>query len=194
MEKLSKALESSLPGSESTKQSRNETGPERSSTLNQKHIDELWRKLSMLYPHKWTSAVGPVDDGTWFRGLQGIFPQQLAIGLERCAKNPDPWPPSLGQFRALCQPTMEDMGFPELDEAYRLACTLGEGENLPEAVQKARYIIGHWEFRTKPEAEIFPKFKRIYKKVVEDLLEKAATQERIFYLSGGEDGQLYIGR
>lgn len=57
-----------------------------------------------MYGHKWTSAHGEGDeDGTWQKGLTGISLDQIGIGLTGCALRNDPWPPSLPEFRAMCE-------------------------------------------------------------------------------------------
>lgn len=58
----------------------------------------------MIYGHKWTSAFGARDDGTWLTGLRDVAPEQIAVGLEVCRTSIEPWPPTLPQFRAMCLP------------------------------------------------------------------------------------------
>lgn len=60
--------------------------------------------MSSIYGHKWVSAYGPQDDGTWAVGLSGYTPEQIGRGLRACLDRNDPWPPSLPEFRALCKP------------------------------------------------------------------------------------------
>lgn len=55
-----------------------------------------------MYGHKWTSAYGETDDGTWIKGLAGLSLEQISHGLRECLKRNDPWPPSLPEFRAMC--------------------------------------------------------------------------------------------
>lgn len=63
----------------------------------------LWEKMTALYGHKWTSAHGLEDDGTWARVLGDITPVQLATGLERCVTDRDDiWPPTAPEFRMMC--------------------------------------------------------------------------------------------
>jgi hypothetical protein len=66
----------------------------------------LWAAMADLYGHKWASSYGddPESDtaATWAKTLADLSPQQLADGLRACATNPDPWPPSLPEFRARC--------------------------------------------------------------------------------------------
>lgn len=160
--------------------------------VNSDDIDELWLRMAKMYGHKWLTNFGAIDDGTWLRGLSELAPAQLAIGLERCLKRKDPWPPSLPEFRALCLPTEKDLGIPSLDQAYKMATLNGNAANLPSIVLNAKRITGEWELRTMARERIFPKFKRIYETLTDEMLENAATEERQHYLTGGKDGRLYI--
>lgn len=59
-----------------------------------------------VYGHRWTAAHGESAEAgsgdTWAKGLAGVSPQQLAVGLEACIVRADPWPPTLPEFRAMC--------------------------------------------------------------------------------------------
>ena len=72
------------------------------SGLTIEHIERLWERMTMIYGHKWTSAFGRHDDGTWLAGLHDITPEQIGVGLEACRISDDPWPPTLPAFRAKC--------------------------------------------------------------------------------------------
>lgn len=58
----------------------------------------------MIYGHRWPSAYGLQDDGTWLTGLGDVTPKQVGIGLEKCRISAEPWPPTLPEFRAMCLP------------------------------------------------------------------------------------------
>lgn len=58
--------------------------------------------MARMYGHKWVSAYGERDDGTWASGLAELTLQQLATGVRGCLKRTDPWPPTLPEFRVLC--------------------------------------------------------------------------------------------
>jgi hypothetical protein len=61
-------------------------------------------RMCRIYGHKWTSAYGETDDGTWLKGMSDITPEQVAHGLSECLKRQDPWPPTLPEFRAMAKP------------------------------------------------------------------------------------------
>ena len=83
-------------------------------------LRRLWERMAALYHHRWSSALGDMpqsDDGaltvagdTWSRGLAGITPDQIGLGIDACMTRSDPWPPTLPEFRALCLqvPSLDD--------------------------------------------------------------------------------------
>lgn len=72
----------------------------------------LWERMAAIYPHRWTSAMGPspqdstgaltIAGDTWARGLAGVTSDQLGRGLAACNASADEWPPSLPAFRGMC--------------------------------------------------------------------------------------------
>lgn len=62
--------------------------------------------MADVYGHRWVSSYGADprsgSGDTWRRGLGGLTPQQLGHGVERCVAGVYAWPPTLGEFRALC--------------------------------------------------------------------------------------------
>lgn len=89
-------------------------------TLTEEKIKNLWARMSSVYGYRWKSAYGPKDDGTWLHALQGLTPEQLSRGVKRAIKKFQTWPPTLPEFRALCE-SAEDLGIPSVSDAYRLA-------------------------------------------------------------------------
>ena len=74
------------------------------SGLTDEDVDRLWERMTMVYGHKWISAYGTADDGTWLVGLGDITPKQVGVGLEKVRTSAEPWPPTLPEFRAMCMP------------------------------------------------------------------------------------------
>ena len=74
--------------------------------------------MAAIYGHRWTTsyAAAPeredgrisVEGDTWSRGLLGMAPAQIAVGIECCIAGGEPWPPTLPEFRAMC------LGIPSL--------------------------------------------------------------------------------
>ena len=147
--------------------------------------------MAKIYGHKWTSSFGEADDGTWLQGLQGLHPPQLAVGLRRCLDREDPWPPNLPEFRRLCLPTIDDLKFPTVEEAFKMASLQVPGQ-MQQYVQAARDIVGPWDLRTKPTDKTFPKFAKAYGSIIKAALHNAAHEESLYYLTNGDRGRLYI--
>lgn len=83
------------------------------STLDRQIPDEafrrlvpLWEHMTGIYGHKWVTTYGAEVSETWVRGLRDVGPEGLIRGLRRCLdwNENDGWPPTLPQFRALCEP------------------------------------------------------------------------------------------
>lgn len=73
--------------------------------------DEAQKQARILWVDEWTeSLIGANDD-------------RVDIGLSRLRKRQkDEFPPTAGEFRELCMPSYEEMGWPTPVEAYSLAC------------------------------------------------------------------------
>ena len=132
--------------------------------LTERHIADLWRRMTRIYGHRWTSAFGAKDDSTWLRGLRDMTPAQVGHGLSRCATHrADGWPPTLPEFRALCTPTAEDLGLPTPDAAYREAALADRDHQWSHpAVFAAAQAAGLFALRTLPESKSRPLFERAY--------------------------------
>jgi hypothetical protein len=72
----------------------------------------LWQRFNHLYGHRWESGYGPAlnergelseSAATWARALGPFGPEELAQGLRGCLDRSDGWPPTLPEFRELCQ-------------------------------------------------------------------------------------------
>jgi len=84
-------------------------------------LRRVWERMAAVFPNVWRAAMGDspnkpdggltVAGDTWAKGLSGITGQQLAVGLRAVIANASNWPPTLGEFRALCEglPTFEDV-------------------------------------------------------------------------------------
>lgn len=82
----------------------------------------LWLRMTELYGHKWTSVHGESDTSdTWGKVLFGMSREQLAAGMQACARSDDPWPPSAPEFRALCEAGRSSLGIPDVATAWREA-------------------------------------------------------------------------
>lgn len=107
-------------------------------------IDELWRRMARIYGIAWATMFGSSDDDTWLRGLSDFTTDDLAVGLEACAKQkPDDdgnlFPPNLPKFRAMCKP--KDLRPRYHDEYPGLPAPKISKEEALEHVAKIRNIL-----------------------------------------------------
>lgn len=72
------------------------------SAISANDIDEVYRRLTRLYGHKFTSGFGERDDGTWLMALSGLTQRDLSRGLTALLHRVDEWPPTVPKFRQLC--------------------------------------------------------------------------------------------
>ncbi|WP_293716443.1 hypothetical protein [Stenotrophomonas sp. UBA7606] len=80
----------------------------------------LWERMEAMFPGKWkhanglapASADGPltVAGETWALAMKGLLPRQLGEGMASCMRMGLKWPPTPGEFRALC------LGLPSLPQ------------------------------------------------------------------------------
>ena len=73
-----------------------------STSINEKHIERIWERMTMIFGHKWASSYGERDDGTWLVGLGELTLEQISHGLNEVLKSDMEWPPSLSKFRQMC--------------------------------------------------------------------------------------------
>ena len=148
------------------------TSTNSTSLLKERHMADLWRRMTRIYGRRWMSSYGETDDGTWLKGLQGLTPAQVGRGLSRCATHrADGWPPTLPEFRTLCTPTAKDLRLPPLDAAYREAARADRDHRWSHpAVYVAAQVTGLFELRTLPESKSRPLFDRAYEIVVRRVL------------------------
>lgn len=134
-------------------------------------IGQLWERMAMIYGHRWVSAYGDADDGTWRRALAGFTREQIGLGINHAVKSGDPWPPTLPQFRAWCLPTAAELGIPNFESAYREAA---QGVVPHQAhtwshpvVYHAAYEVGQYEFLHLGDDVLRKMFRRAYDVIVE---------------------------
>lgn len=75
-----------------------------------------------------------MDDGTWLSGLSGLSPDEISFGIAKCIDRGDPWPPSLPEFRVICQ---------DLPDVRKMALMVMQNINHPIA-KKIRQRLGSY--------------------------------------------------
>ncbi len=109
-------------------------------------------------------------------GLRSV--EQVRLGIEqlrlRHGDGRAPWVPGSGEFIALCQPTAESLGLPEVGKAFREACAnahpAAEQRWSHPGVHHAACETGFHELRSLPEAKSRTLFERAYAVTVRMLL------------------------
>lgn len=84
-----------------------ETNDSTQKLLPESRVIRLFARFQAKYTHRWMSAVD--DDevyglamADWREELSGITDADILVGLGRL---PQSWPPTSGEFRALCKPS-----------------------------------------------------------------------------------------
>ena len=66
--------------------------------------DRVWNAMTGAYGRSWTSSYGDHDKtGVWAQGLARYHPEQIQQALAAAIKHHAQYPPTLGQFMALCR-------------------------------------------------------------------------------------------
>lgn len=134
-------------------------------------IRKLWVLMTDAFGHKWVSQYGETDaGGTWARGLAGLTGMDIARGMARVVASGVEWPPSLGGFRALCEPTPDQIGAVSIDKAFIEACRnahpVATRHWSHQAVFHAAVEVGLQNLFRLPEPTAKARFEREYLKAV----------------------------
>lgn len=113
-------------------------------SLSERHIAQLWVRMTQLYGHRWASSYGDHDaDNIWLRALQGITPLQIGAGLERLTRSGEGWPPTAPEFRAMCETaSLAQHGLPDPDQAYQEAAGNAHNPTRAQWSHPAVYVAG----------------------------------------------------
>ena len=142
MEHINKTLNHAVRSVASTPQSQ----PEPASATSEKRynvagehltlLELLWKRMTEMYGHRWTSSLGEVPVDGWAIAVEGFSPKQIRDGLIKMVQDPQfkSWPPNALEFRALCLPTESDLGLPSMDEAFNQAVGNRPGEKHPAVI------------------------------------------------------------
>jgi hypothetical protein len=98
--------------------------------LNEKLINRVFAVMLVKYSHKWTSqfpdlgekeSIEFIEDTKqiWAGDLSGLSPMQIKQGLDTSIDVYPEWPPTIGQFKALCKVGAESRKLDQLALADR---------------------------------------------------------------------------
>lgn len=136
-------------------------------------IELLFRTFCRRFTSRWRDNYeDPKARELWRRDLKGLTDFHVKRGLHLSADLQ--WPPSPGEFRALCQPSPQDLGLPSLDQAFREACVGVTPQRTHSwshaAVYQAALAAGRWELLNLPVNQSRPLFERAYAVLVRRVL------------------------
>ncbi len=117
----------------------------------------IWQKMSEIYGTTWRSMFGNEPSDSWVRVLKDIPGDRLAIGLLACAESPSPWPPTLGQFKAMCAVRSGPHLGASMPRGYCRPALPGPVQRMTreEAMAKMRAAIGEVEEdRPRPKGDM----------------------------------------
>lgn len=124
--------------------------------------------MAQMYGHKWTSSHGEEIDpkNVWAAALRDLSESQIRAGLNSLAKSHFEWPPSVVEFRILCEKSTATYGdYPTREEAYALFCqTLAkpsyrrDWETVHPAIAWVYRKIGSFTANSIPDKYLRPLF------------------------------------
>lgn len=134
-------------------------------------MEILWRRMTELYGHRWTSGFGDAPTDGWTLAVGALPPEMIRAGLERMVRQGkhNDWPPTALEFRALCLPCSEDLGLPSEDAAYRQAVDwsrLSAADRHPAVLATLRQL-DTWAWRRLDEQTARKQFAAAWQKIVD---------------------------
>jgi hypothetical protein len=124
------------------------------------HAEALYLRFCAIYGEKFVKSFHTDDfkkmwHEEWCSGLKGIDVDLIKGCLDHCKINLE-WPPSIAEFRRICE---ESSGIPSFAQAMQSA--IRREFNHP-VIALAYEKVGSWAMRNDKEAELKPKFQTAY--------------------------------
>jgi len=132
-------------------------------------MELLWRRMTEIYGHRWASSYGEQPTDGWATAISDLSPGMIRAGLAKMAKqgNHNAWPPTALEFRAICIPSGEDLGFPSLDEAFQQAIG-NRTEKHPAVVHTLRHLDSY-ALRRMPGGDAQRLFATAWQKTIDEI-------------------------
>ncbi len=83
--------------------------------------------MTEWFGHRWSSSYGAEPLDSWAYGLAGLAPDQVRTGLDSLKASGRDWPPTLPEFRSMCELTDVDR-----TDGAALAARLPVSRALPQ--------------------------------------------------------------
>lgn len=138
----------------------------------------VWLAMGKVFGSRWVHKHGTSPSSEWITALDTVGDIGLQTALRRIGElKPNAageiWPPEMIDFLAMCRPSPEELGLPDLDTAYRHACVSNWSHPV---VYEAAKRIGTFEIRSMPESKSRPLFERTYRAVCAEILAGATFE------------------
>lgn len=130
-------------------------------------IKALFLRMDAIYGNLWSSRfkenpkLAEYTKREWAVGLAGLG-YYFRDALNDCRNGTFAYPPTLPQFKSLCE---KYAGIPLFNEAYLLAI---KRKFIHPIIKPAFEKVGSWEFSQLPETELRRRFKSAYDQVLSE--------------------------
>lgn len=134
-------------------------------------ISRLFGRLALIYPYQF-AAQFPENDKSilfaahqlWLEALKDLTLLDIKRGIEVCMKKKSDYIPNLPTFRDYCLPSMEELGIPDIDDAWAMA---NSTPSKCPVVWHAVQTIGSYAFRNGLQKDMQLRFATVYSKLVQ---------------------------
>lgn len=133
----------------------------------------VWKRMGELFGASFVRQFGNVGGPaftTWCLGLNDLSFNHIEKGFKRFLSQDRSMPGNYKDFRKCCFPSLEELGLPEPDNAYKEACDHSDYPDTAKwsnlAVRMAAKQTGYFELRNESESVIKHKFINNYKYIV----------------------------
>lgn len=93
-------------------------------------VSRLFARLAAKYGQKWSSLYPTtpalqIAKSEWAKELSCVSDSLIGYGLDKCLEKHPSWPPTIGEFKALCRINPSDLGLPDEGLAWSEVCREG---------------------------------------------------------------------
>lgn len=142
-----------------------------------KIVNLLFKELQAIFPafkQAWPDQEAfNCAKKNWIKALMATnihSGEQLRHGLQKCRLSTSPFAPSVGQFIQWCLPEPQDLGLPNVDEAYALSISINRQfsdykptcQKTFAAIRHTIEKIGSMNYRSMPAEASRKAFERFY--------------------------------
>lgn len=124
----------------------------------------LYARFASMYGDKFVKNYHDKDFiqiwwDDWSEGLAGIDPSNIKEALSNCRLNLE-WPPSLAEFRKLCE---KAAGYPSFEQSFAAAL---RNDFYHPLIKIAYDLVGEWSMKHGKEDEVRKKFETAYEEAI----------------------------